>query len=207
MTQGKALFSASDNVERVESSVVFDTLWVVGGAEDTILALPSLPRPDGAGGLVFFDLTNVKAYRIGANGDLLWSWGEKGEGPGEIMNVRALDVRSDGSVVLVDSGNQRLVTLDANGQLVGEVPFRVGNSGVVQSLVALPGGQLALHATRRVWRLWDSGDFVDVEGSGESGRNPRSFIITGGEQGGRADTGFSVLALAMDGWRSTAHGC
>ena len=163
VTKGEALFSASDNVERVESSVVFDTLWAVGGPEDTILALPSLPRPDGAGGLVFFDLTNVKAYRIGADGDLLWSWGEKGEGPGEIMNVRALDVRSDGSVVLVDSGNQRLVTLDAKGRLVGEAPFRAGNSGAVQSLVALPDGRLVLHATRRVWGLWDSGGFVDVE--------------------------------------------
>jgi len=206
VTQGKALFSASDNVERVESSVVFDTLWVVGGAEDTILALPSLPRPDGAGGLVFFDLTNVKAYRIGANGDLLWSWGEKGEGPGEIMNVRALDVRSDGSVVLVDSGNQRLVTLDANGQLVGEVPFRWAIRGLSSPWLRFPA------ASSPCMRLAGSGD-SGTPGTSSMWRfrqiweNPRSFIITGGEQGGRADTGFSVLALAMDGWRSTAHGC
>lgn len=40
----QALFSSADDVERVRSSVEFDTLGVFGGPSDTSLALPGRPR-------------------------------------------------------------------------------------------------------------------------------------------------------------------
>ena len=157
----QSLFSSSDDVERVRSSVVFDTLWTWGGPSDTLLAGPMAPRSDGAGGLVFFDVLNQSAYRIGMNGDLLWAWGTKGEGPGELQNVRALDVAADGTVVLVDSGNRRVVRLSADGRLLDEAPVREG-LGIFSSATALSAGKLAVHSFQPLLMLW--GDEVEPAG-------------------------------------------
>lgn len=67
-----------------------------------------------------------------------------------------------GGVVLLDSGNGRVVTLDANGRLVGETPFPMGATGVVHSIATLAGGRIALHGSRRLWGLWDGGDVVEA---------------------------------------------
>ena len=139
----QSLFSSSDNVKRIRSSVVFDTLWAFGGPSDTVLASPGRLRPDGAQGVVVFDRVNQDVYRFGADGDLLWSWGPEGEGPGELKAVRALDVAPDGSVVLVDSGNQRVVRLSADGLLLEEVPMPA-QAADVWSVAALADGRLAV---------------------------------------------------------------
>lgn len=164
LLEAPALFSSSDDVERVRSAVEFDTLWVFGGPSDTLLAAPRLPRPDGAQGVVFFDVQNQAAYRLGGDGELLWSWGRKGEGPGELRNVRALDVAADGSVVLVDSGNRRVVRLSADGRLLEEAPVPA-RSGYVQSVAALRGGRLAVDGSvgGSLLALWDGDDAVAVE--------------------------------------------
>ena len=69
---------------------------------------------------LFSESDAVERVLTGAVFDTLWVLG----GPGELKSVRALDVRDDGAVVLVDSGNRRVVTLDAVGQRVSEVPLR-----------------------------------------------------------------------------------
>lgn len=156
--EGTDLFSEDDDVARVASEAAFDTLWVVGGADDTLLAAPALVRPDGKNGVVVFDLQSSKAYRFGADGLLHWSWGQRGEGPGEIKNVRALDVLADGTVVLVDSGNGRIVSLDAaRGELVTEVPLPA-EVGIVRGVSALSGDRLAVHGSRVFWGVVDAGD-------------------------------------------------
>lgn len=157
----QSLFSSSDDVERVRSSVVFDTLWAWGGPSDTLLAAPISPRSDGTGGLVFFDPLNQSAYRIGTSGDLLWAWGTKGEGPGELQNVQALDVAADGTVVLVDSGNRRVARLSANGRLLDETPVRDG-LGIFSSVTALSAGRLAVHSFQPLLMHW--GDEVETAG-------------------------------------------
>ena len=171
LIEAPALFSPSNDVGRVRSSVEFDTLWVFGGPSDTLLASPGRPRLDGAQGLVFFDIRNQAAYRLGADGDLLWSWGTKGEGPGELLNVRAMDVGTDGSVVLVDSGNRRVVRLSADGRLLEEAPMpRQGSS--VQSVAVLQGGRMAVagemavagrSGTGSVLGLWDGSNVAAAE--------------------------------------------
>ena len=143
LIEARALFSSSDDVERGRSSVVFDTLWTFGGPSDTVLASPGRLRPDGAQGVVVFDRVNQTVFRLGANGDLLWSWGSRGEGPGELKAVRTIDVAPDGSVVLVDSGNRRVVRLSADGLLLEEGPVPA-QSADVWSVAALADGRLAV---------------------------------------------------------------
>lgn len=162
----RALFSSSDDVERVRSPGAFDTLWAFGGPSDTLLASPGLSRPAGARGLVFFDMRNQAAYRLGPEGNLLWSWGTKGEGPGELMGVRALDVEQDGSVVLVDWGNRHVVRLSADGLLLEEAPVPE-QGGYVATAATLPGGRLAVASmparSGSVLALWDGGDVGATE--------------------------------------------
>lgn len=104
--------------------------------------------------MVFFDVLNQAAYRIGSDGELLWSWGAKGEGPGELANVQALDVAPDGSVVLVDSGNLRVVRLSADGCLLGEASAL--GEGMVHSVNGIvgrsAGGPLDASSSRHVGR-------------------------------------------------------
>lgn len=156
------LFSPATNGERVFSEVVYDTLWAIGGPSDTLLAMPAMPRPYGTHGLVFFDIQSQSVHRVGEDGAVHWSYSKVGEGPGEMLNVRALDVRErDGAVILVDSGNQRILTLDANGEVIDEVPLPVG--GIVHSASVLSDDDIALFSSRHPhWQVWN-GD--EVRGS------------------------------------------
>ena len=161
LIEAPSLFSSSDDVERVRSSVAFDTLWVFGGPSDTLLASPMLPRLDGAQGLVFFDMLNQAAYRLGKDGELLWSWGTKGEGPGELQAVEAIDVAPDGSVVLLDSDNLRVVRLSTDGRLLEETRAPEGTV-YMSSAAALRGGRLVVAdgVVGPLLALWDGDDVI-----------------------------------------------
>lgn len=199
LIEAPTLFSSSDDVERARSSVGFDTLWVFGGASDTLLASPARPRPDGADGIVFFDTRNQVAYRLGANGDLLWSWGSRGEGPGELSLVRAMDVAPDGTVVLVDSGNRRVVRLSADGRLLAETPVPQGVN--VESVAALPDAVLAVTGSdllEPALALWDGDNAVKV-------RLPASLqsahaMHVHGKLARWGDTGWVLGLYAGNGW-------
>lgn len=197
VTVAPSLFSSSDDIQRVMSAAEFDTLWVVGGPEDTLLALPSMPRYDGDLGLVFFDLKNHSAYRIGAEGDVLWAWGTKGEGPGEVKNVRGLAVRSDGSVVLVDSGNRRVVYLSGDGKLLSELPItRTGN---FHSVTALSGGRLAVHTSQPLLGLWDEHDeIIDVRPPARLGET--DLLLHHGQTARWRDDGWVFGFGVGNGW-------
>ena len=84
-----------------------------------------------------------------------------------------MDVAPDGSVVLVDSRNRRVVRLGADGQLLGEA--RAPGSGWIDigSMAALQGGRLAVAGRtgrRSLLALWGEG-----EGDVVSARLPAGF--------------------------------
>lgn len=107
--------------DRVWRDVVYDTTWLYGGPQDTLLAEPLRIAAAPGGGVYVLDAGIKKVYRF-QNGDIVWSWGSIGRGPGEIQNVRAMDADPEtGGVVLVDSGNRRLILLSADGALLQEV--------------------------------------------------------------------------------------
>lgn len=61
---------------------------------------------------------NHKVHRFTASGELLTSWGELGDGPGQFMNPHALWVMPDGRVVVVDRENDRLQVFTADGEFI-----------------------------------------------------------------------------------------
>lgn len=59
-----------------------------------------------------------KVHRFAADGRLLQSWGELGDGPGQFVNPHAIWVMRDGRVVLVDRENDRLQVFAPDGGLL-----------------------------------------------------------------------------------------
>ena len=158
-----ALFSAGDDVDRVVSSVVFDTLWAIGGPSDTLLARPTLPRAYGDGGLVFFDLFDQRLHRVGPSGRVLWSWGRRGEGPGEVQDVQGVDVTAAGNVILVDAERAVRITLSSDGELLTEGPLPQ-SLGLIRSVALLGDDRLAVQSSREPWGVWDRGSIRPVTG-------------------------------------------
>ena len=125
--------------ERVFREVAYDTLWSYGGPQDTLLAAPLRMAAAPGGGVYILDARMRKVYRF-ADGHLVWSWGSDGGGPGEIQNVRAMDADPEtGGVVLVDSGNRRMILLSPDGSLLRETPLVVP-SPLFPTVAALGGG-------------------------------------------------------------------
>lgn len=156
-----ALFSASNDVDRVVSSVNFDTLWMVGGPSDTLLAAPTLPRAFGDGGLVFLDLFDQRVHRVGPDGRILWSWGRKGEGPGELQNVQGVELDQAGNVLLVDAGRLVRITLSPDGAFIGEEAV-LRRQGFIRSVALLRDGKMAVQSSRMPWGLWDQDSIQPV---------------------------------------------
>ncbi len=142
----------SIDAERRFSTIQYDTLWTLGGLHDTVLALPLGLHPV-EDNLLVYDFNTLKLHRIGPDGALQWSWGKRGEGPGEIRNVRDIGVRQDGSIILVDGSNQRLTTLDPGGRMLHEQPLPKGLR--VHSMAVVGDEQLALHGRSPLLSYWD----------------------------------------------------
>jgi len=58
---------------------------------------------------------NHKVHRFSADGELIGSWGTHGHGQGAFINPHAIWVRSDGSVLVVDRGNNRVQVFTPEG--------------------------------------------------------------------------------------------
>ena len=120
----------------------FDTLWVYGGADDTVMLnadrLAAFPGGDAA----VLDLLGRRVHRVGVGG-VAWSWGTRGEGPGETDHVRDLDVNAEGEVVLADAGNGKLHWLSGDGTWLREAGLPEGPINV-DAVAALEGGHYIL---------------------------------------------------------------
>lgn len=137
---------------RVFESVSFDTLWSVGGAADSSFALLWSPRSVPGGGLYVADIGNAKLHHVNAAGELVWSYGHRGQGPGELLEVRVFDVDAQGNAVIIDNLNRRIVTVGRDGNLLSEYPVPNG-VGHTSAVAALAGGNLAVAHWGGPWAL------------------------------------------------------
>lgn len=126
----------------VTRRAAFDTLWIYGGASDTIMLNADRVAAFPGGDAAVLDLAGRRVHRVGADG-VAWSWGTRGQGPGEIDHVRDLDVNAQGEVVLADSGNGRLHWLSGDGAWLREVGLPDGTINV-DAVASLEGDQYIL---------------------------------------------------------------
>ena len=88
-------------------------------------------------------------YKFDAEGNLIKSFGRKGQGPGDLQNPGALDVLDAKILVVNDAGNRRLSLFDLNGNFVGTVKLGEGG-GPTYSVLALAalGGNKIVYAVQ-----------------------------------------------------------
>lgn len=144
---GPVLFDRGSEDRRVLAPE-YDTIWHYGGIHDTLFGAPTrlAATPDNA--LYVLDPMLQQVARFSAQGAVEWSWGSKGEGPGEIANVRALDVAADGGVLLADSGNCRLVFLSPSGLLEREQTVVCDDFSLIEGVALLSSGNVILDTNR-----------------------------------------------------------
>ena len=144
---GPVLFDRGSE-DRIVHTSRYDTIWHYGGIQDTLLGSPTrlAATPDNA--LYVLDPMLRQVVRFSAQGAVEWSWGSKGEGPGEIGNVRALDVTPGGGVLLADSGNCRLVFLSPSGSLEREQTLVCDDFSLIEGVAILSSGDVVLDTNR-----------------------------------------------------------
>lgn len=136
------LWSEEDVVaERTFLSVEIDSLWSLGGtAADTLLLNPYWLSA-GAEGVTLWDGGRNAVVRISAEGEVLWTFGRQGEGPGEFRTVRGIAQLPGGGAAVVDNVNERLTIIDGDGRLAVETNL----SGMApESVASLYDGSLVV---------------------------------------------------------------
>lgn len=196
--------------ERTFRSVQYDTLWSYGEG-DSVLASVFGVDATPTGDAVVLDFRGQQVHRISAEG-VAWTWGSRGQGPGELGNVRAMAVNGSGEVVLGDSGNRRLTWLSLDGRWLRDAPIPPPAAGGfyvndVTGIVPLEGGGYILSRTAaEPWvRLSESGEREGVVPAPWEGFDQMHPLQTYGQvAGGSKDRwvfGFSVGSgfFAFDG--------
>jgi hypothetical protein len=83
-------------------------------------------------------------HKFDAEGNLLKSFGRKGQGPGDLQGPAALDVLDGKTLVVNDTGNRRLSLFDLEGNFLKTVKMGegAGSPPSILSLAALGGNKL-----------------------------------------------------------------
>ncbi len=144
------------------AAVSWDTAFVVGGPEDTLLHLPTRLAADDAGVSVL-DREAGRVLRFDSSGRLLWSFGRKGEGPEEFAHPRDIKMDRQGRTWVLDVANGRVSMIGEDGASDGRIPLSaVGRT--VDAIVPAEGGGVILltfEAERPIVRLSHSGEVLE----------------------------------------------
>jgi hypothetical protein len=133
---------SSDWRAREVVATQWDTLWASGSVDDSILLNPFLLTSDGQH-LFVFDAGGKRVVALeAASGQFLWEFGGEGAGPDEFRGVRDIKVDGSGGVYVLDPQNNRVVHLDASGEVLSRIPLSA--SGYAEQLAPLSRGRVAL---------------------------------------------------------------
>lgn len=115
----QAIPTANLGEERVVAAQSWDTIFQVGTGDvnDTLFAGPDEVLMWGAR-IVVSDwiLNHVRAFS--ADGDLLWTAGREGPGPGEFSYIDAMAVAENGNLWVLDSRAVRVSEISPDGEFV-----------------------------------------------------------------------------------------
>lgn len=110
--------------ERRFAATAWDTLDWIGPANvnETILSNPNelVAWEDR---IVVLERAASQVRVFDSDGDLLWSYGRAGGGPGEIRFLAGIAPTPWGTLLIVDSRNTKILELDGSGKLVKELSF------------------------------------------------------------------------------------
>ncbi len=104
-------------------------LAVYSLAESTVGPLSS-PRgiavsPDGS--IYIADLGNHRVVKLGPDGRVVDTWGQKGKAAGEFNEPSGISVDDQGAVYVADAWNGRIQKFTTQGEYLGEISAKAGN--------------------------------------------------------------------------------
>lgn len=153
------------SADRIVRAPEYDTIWHYGSIQDTLFGSPTRLAATVDNALYVLDPMLQQVVRFSPHGNVEWTWGSKGEGPGEVANARALDATPDGGVLLADSGNCRLVFLSPGGLLEREQTIVCDDFSLIEGVAVLSSGDVVLDTNRMAvpWILvTQQGGQVDI---------------------------------------------
>lgn len=109
--------------ERTIVQPVWETVFQVGGSlEDTLLLQPGRMAADDRG-ISVVDFHAGRLMRFNRVGELVWSFGRKGQGPDEISHPRDLKLDGRGRSWILDVENARILVLSPDGHADRRIPL------------------------------------------------------------------------------------
>jgi hypothetical protein len=112
----------TESREREMLPAVWSEMWQFGGeVQDTMLQRPQILRAD-ENGPVLYDGAAQRVLAFDTQGRLRWSYGRRGEGPDEFMDVRDLQLFGSDTYVL-DPRNGRITVLNSEGAVRRRIPL------------------------------------------------------------------------------------
>ena len=155
-------------------------IYEVKGAQAKLVGeLKGLSGPEGVAvgpdGRVYVSNTRAATVSIFRDGRLERSVGRRGSGEGEFSNPHDIEAAADGSVYVVDSGNNRVQVFDA--AMKYRASFGAGMGLDSPKYIALDGNRiwLADEDNHRVLLLDARHQLRGVLGSGKRGRSANAF--------------------------------
>jgi sugar lactone lactonase YvrE len=163
--------SPNDNVWLVDSFGQYITEFTPDGQGLRTLGTPGQPSPAFLGkpfniptalamspnGDIFVSdgYGNHRVHKFNAKGELLFSWGKEGKGPGEFVNVHNVAVDRQGRVYICDRENLRIQIFDDQGKFINEWtglshPMKVY---IYDNLAYVAEASLSLNAGFSIWTL------------------------------------------------------
>lgn len=118
------LGDAGPRAEREIVSVEWDTLaYIQVAQEDTLLF--SADRVSAAEeGFWVLDRVGHRIAHFDWEGQHLWYAGRRGQGPGELLDPRSMDLDQEGRVWVLDLANHRVTAFGEGGQFVDEISLQ-----------------------------------------------------------------------------------
>lgn len=113
-------YSTDVALERRWSEQAWTVDTLLGGVNDTILLGPAGLTANGRG-LYWFDTYAKQVLHADSLGNVSWTFGRPGGGPGEFQTIRGLSLAPDGSVWVLDPDNQRVTVISEAGGLTEEL--------------------------------------------------------------------------------------
>ena len=117
--------SAGRDFVEVDFEVLFETPVLF----DSPLLSPGMLAADSTGSLFIFDYGDMALKKISPDGELAWSFGRRGQGPGEFVGASGLSV-VEGQVWVVDPENSRMTWVSLDGRDSGSIPFPEATRGI-----------------------------------------------------------------------------
>lgn len=98
--------------------------------EESTVGPLSSPRgiavsPDGS--IYIADLGNHRVVKLGPDGRVVDTWGQKGKAAGEFNEPSGISVDNQGAIYVADAWNGRIQKFTAQGEYLGEISAKAGN--------------------------------------------------------------------------------